>query len=240
MKTHRHSIQPGKALLIASALIGTSVLAFAEPLPKPVAPNTKWQISFSYGDMVSQSEKAIPSARSSDSRPIQTTVVKMPGYLYEETHTVGGQVFRRWRKGHLEVLQEGDGGPFTILDTQNLLDERTSLYHLNDFPDLRWISQADPKGTESLGGRECVVFRDKVIPDVRQREGELPIIPDAIETTAYLDAASGLPVMWRNAAGVMAKYVFTPISSAPEIPAEARVLFALNEPRPAPGRPLRP
>jgi len=240
-------------LLLPSAARSQTPPALPDgPLLKRAPQNICWEIKYKYGKEAGAKENAASemsppqsgslagNSVSSDTRPLSVKVTKTPDALYEETHTLSGETWRRWHYGRfkLELLQFGKNGRILSLSSLDTLNEFVSTYQKHDFPDLGWISASNFRGIQKIGEGDCLFFSENVAipqptpPPMSPEEANLPPPPPLkVRTLAWIGALSRLPVRWQRESETRT-FQFSPATPIPELPPQAKHLFELNTAKP--------
>lgn len=210
-----NSLLTGKISLLAAALcLAFSPSAIAAPEAPPVprlnaAPGSSaWTIEYQYKAPNPYLTPPDPSQadayarlRNQFARPVSIQVAK-EGYHRKEVFLLDNQKKTiRWIIGDLLVMENPQLNTFSVWDAK----VPGTFPFLHDFDSLSWVDQADYKGHQTFQQTDCCVYTSKSTPIGEQ--------------TAYISAASGLPVGVQQG-GVTLLYTFTSSGGSIEIPAE--------------------
>lgn len=195
----------GKAVfnaVLAAVLVAWADLAAQPPegVPKPPflaesAPaSSRWTVDFKYqsqpGDVSVVTAPGLQGKRIIKSEVSKTGETKLERGLYE-----GGAAQDVWSKGGLMVLKDPDYAHKIV---------RRMVSPGGDFPELAWVNNAEYKGKETVGGRDCYIFQSQFYPlqfgDPALYASELVQevrtidFGEKIPVQAYIDVKTKLPV----------------------------------------------
>lgn len=174
-------------------------------------------------------------------KPRQMIVIKDQDIIYEKTTNENGDVIETWRISDLAITNINGRGCHITHDSGNSFN--ATDYTKTDFAGFGWISLNNFVGRQSVAGKKCLVFKDRVVTidpqEIAMMKANMmaQMKPDAtslpsfdinqykVDVEADIDDQTRLPIMlsYKMDSGTMTrKYDFQPSGQALSIPPEVQ------------------
>ena len=191
-------------------------LAAQDSAPKPPylaekAPAaSNWTISYTYASTAD----ARPTApKLQQKKVVKTDITKSANLKLERGYYDGGTVQDIWTSGGLMVLKDPDYAHKIV--------RRPAM---GDFPEMFWINEAQYKGRERVGDKDCLIFEKELYPlqfadpglfaaEMAQENRTLDL-GNPVPVTAWIDAGTRLPVKMKVGEDSRI-YTFNPAPASP-------------------------
>ncbi len=219
-------------LLVGGESVQAQEGAPATPAPRPVPPSgpllqnapefSNWETNFTYPEDSAKKDKA-PANR--ETLPQQIITTKTGTIIHEVATSLGGKQTDKWYNGKLQYEKSATSGSWRVKTgsvTNGAYDDRTYVpFSATGFRDLDWISASTYVGTIPYGNRTCLVFSkvgaDKVnLGDSSTQKKTL----GTLQTVAYIDAETRLPISMRDGGSVRVYHFTTPPTEMQTYPAD--------------------
>jgi hypothetical protein len=174
----------------------------------PMASN--WTIAFTYA-AGPDSRPTAPKLQ--QKRVVKTDITKTANIKLERGYYDGGAVQDIWTSGGLMVLKD-----------PNYAHKIVRRPAVGDFPELLWVNEAQYKGRERVGDKDCLIFEKELYPlqfadpglfAAAMAQEVLPLdLGSPLPVTAWIDANSKLPVKMKVGEDVRT-YTFNPAPASP-------------------------
>jgi hypothetical protein len=201
-------MKPTLLFLVWLWLLATSQLRAQEPsptpvvLPKPILAKlpamASWTItSVERRDQAGKDGKSKSSKLTASGKKV---FIKAEHLLQVIKADAEGHQMHQWRVGNTQYLVSPGSADVGVMDPTS--DE----YIKGDFQNLEWIKESNFAGMETFQGRECWVFKDRVLHATRQEieDAKARAADDGtsfdentyyVEEIAYVDSKTQLPVV---------------------------------------------
>lgn len=155
---------------------------------------SRWAVEFQYGGKAGEGARAT-SSRLLGKRITKLNVTKSQDIKYEQGIYEDGVLLDVWIQGGLMVLKD-PGYAHKIVRRKALTG--------GDFPEFQWIGEAEYRGTERVGGKECLVFDHELYPlqfadpglyaaEMAQEQRSIDL-GSKVPVVAHIDVKTRLPV----------------------------------------------
>jgi hypothetical protein len=140
------------ALIFAQSMVGGANTPPEGPLLKRAPAPSKWTMTYKAQEGGGSSQSNIPRGG---------IVVKAQNAIFERITTSDGSTVEAWRVGKKLIRGINDKDWVDAYDATPSIN-RTD-YATSDFAGFDWISLSNFVGEKAVGGRKCLVFKDKIV-----------------------------------------------------------------------------
>lgn len=213
------SISSARLFVAAVWLACVSSLAAQDAVSKPpyVAENapasSNWTITYTYSSASGDARPTSPALVGK--KVVKSDITKSANIKLERGYYDGGAIQDVWTSGGLSVLKDP-------AYAHKIVRRPAS----GDFPELLWINEAQIKGQERVGDKECLIFQKDMYPlqfadpglyaAEMAQENRTMDFGSPVSVTAWIDAKSKLPVKMKIG-GDLRTYTFSAPASTPLI-----------------------
>jgi hypothetical protein len=191
---------------------------------------------------VSNTESTLTSSTPAKSaKPRILTVIKSNNLIFEKLLTEYGGEIETWRSSRWTVISANGNGWMIAPSGGNTFN--STDYSKTDFAGFGWIALKNFTGTREVGGKHCLIFKDKVLTldpqeiatmsAVQAREANpanrvLNLDLLKVDVEADIDFKTRLPVqlIYKTSSGVMTRsYTFESTQATLSVPAGIQQLL---------------